>query len=365
MKKIIIIIAVLAATWFGYQALQPQVLQKTSLKLKPNVVIATAAMAPVRDEVEAIGTNRAFESVTITPKVTDMVTALKFEDGDIVKKGELLVQLQNAEQIAKVKVAKVKVTDNLREFDRISSLVTSRTVAELERDRLQTLIDTTKAELEQAQSSLNDRSIYAPFNGRLGLRQVSVGSLVTPGIVITTLDDISTIRLDFSVPERFIQDLQPGKAVEAKAVAFPDELFKGVVKTIDSRVNPITRAVTVRAEIPNPQLRLLPGMLMKVKLIKRSREALMLPESAIIPIQTNHYVYSVNSENRIERKQVTLGIRTRGWVEILEGIELGESVVIRGLLKVHPGDEVETQQAEKFSYLTGNKGSETDAEPSV
>ncbi|MGL4749400.1 MAG: efflux RND transporter periplasmic adaptor subunit, partial [Shewanella sp.] len=261
MKKIIIIIAILVAAWFGYQAMQPQEQAKAQVKLTPNVVIATAAMAQVRDEVEAIGTNKAYESVTITPKVTDVVTSLKFDDGDIVKKGDLLVQLQNAEQLAKVKVAQVKVSDNQRELARISSLVTSRTVAELERDRLQTLIDTTRAELEQAQSSLNDRSIIAPFNGRLGLRQVSVGSLVTPGTEITTLDDISKIKLDFSVPERFIQDLQPGKLVEAKAVAFADEIFKGKVISIDSRVNPTTRAVIVRAEIPNPDLRLLPGML--------------------------------------------------------------------------------------------------------
>lgn len=360
MKKMILIIAILASAWFGYQAMQPQGKVKAQAKLVPNVVIATAAIAPVRDEVETIGTNKAYESVTITPKVTDVVISLKFDDGDIVKKGDLLVQLQNAEQIAQVKVAQVKLSDNHREFNRISSLVTSRTVAELERDRLQTLIDTTRAELEQAQSSLNDRSILAPFNGRLGLRQVSVGSLVTPGTEITTLDNISTIKLDFSVPERFIQDLLPGKLVEAKAVAFPDFTFKGVVTSIDSRVNPTTRAVIVRAEIPNPELRLLPGMLMKVKLIKRSREALMLPESAIIPLQNNHFVYSVNKDNVVERKQVTIGIRTRGWVEILEGIDIGENVVIRGLLKVHPGDVVKTELAEKFSYL-----SDANAEPSV
>ncbi|QYJ80147.1 efflux RND transporter periplasmic adaptor subunit [Shewanella acanthi] len=360
MKKIMITGAIVASAWFGYQAMQPKVMETSRVKLVPNVVIATVQMAPVRDEVEAIGTNKAYESVTITPKVTDVVTSLKFDDGDIVKKGDLLVQLQNAEQIAKVKAAQVKVADNQRELARISSLVSSRTVAELERDRLQTLIDTTRAELEQAQSALNDRSIVAPFNGRLGLRQVSVGSLVSPGTEITTLDDISKIKLDFSVPERFIQDLQPGKQVEAKAVAFPVEIFKGKVISIDSRVNPTTRAVIVRAEIPNPKLRLLPGMLMKVKLIKRSREAIMLPESAIIPLQKSHYVYSVNSDNVIERKAVQIGIRTRGWVEILDGLEIGENVVIRGLLKVRPGDTVKTQVSEKFTYLT-----EDDAEPNV
>ncbi|MGL4713163.1 MAG: efflux RND transporter periplasmic adaptor subunit, partial [Shewanella sp.] len=262
MKKIILIIAILAAAWFGYQAMLAQDIIASKIKLIPTVVIATAAMVPIRDEVEAIGTNKATESVTITPKVTDVVIALKFDDGDVVKKGELLVQLQDAEQIAKVKAVQVKVSDHQRELARISSLVISRTVAELERDRLQTLIDTTRAELEQAQASLNDRSIFAPFTGRLGLRQISVGSLVSPGTVITTLDDIAKIKLDFSVPERFIQALEPGKKVEAQAVAFPDVTFKGMVTSIDSRVNPTTRTVLVRAEIPNPDLRLLPGMLM-------------------------------------------------------------------------------------------------------
>ncbi|MGL5393270.1 MAG: efflux RND transporter periplasmic adaptor subunit, partial [Shewanella sp.] len=281
--------------------------------------------------------------------ITDMVTELRFADGDIVQKGALLVPLQNAEQLAKVKAAEVKVAEHQRELNRISSLVSQRTVAALERDRLQSLIDTTRAELEQAQSALNDRRILAPFNGRLGLRQVSVGSLVTPGTAITTLDDLSKIKLDFSVPERFLQDLQPGKPVEAQAIAFAGEIFKGVVTSIDSRVDPKTRAVMVRAEIPNPQLRLLPGMLMKVKLIQRSREALQLPEAAIIPLQHNHFVYTVNGEQVIERKQVQLGSRTRGWVEVQAGLSEGEQVVIRGLLKVNPGDKVTTQLAEKLT----------------
>ncbi|EDP99089.1 HlyD family-related protein [Shewanella benthica KT99] len=254
-------------------------------------------------------------------------------------------------QRALVKVAKVRVNDHMRELDRIRSLVTSQTIAELERDRLQTLIDTAKEELEQAQAALADRKILAPFNGRLGLRQVSVGSLLPPGTVITTLDDISVIKLDFSVPERFLRSLAIGKIVEASAVAFPGELLTGKVISIDSRINPTTQAVIVRAELPNPDHRLMPGMLMKVTLIQQSREALILPESAIIPIQDRHYVYLVNDENVIVRRQVTLGLRKRGWVEVLDGVKLDEQVVIRGILKVRPGDKVKVQFSERFSFL--------------
>jgi len=352
MKKIIIMIILVSVAWFAYQEFSPNSPSKTN-KTRPiaNVVVAKASMEPVRDEVEALGTSKAYESITVTPKVTEVVTKINFKDGDRVEKGRLLVQLQDREQVARVTVAKVRVTDHKRELERIRSLVSSQTIAELERDRLQTLIDTTKAELVQAQSALKDRAITAPFKGRLGLRHISVGSLVSPGTVITTLDDISIIKLDFSVPERFLQSLAIGKVVEATAVAFPDELFSGLVVSIDSRVNPTTRTVLVRAEISNAKHRLLPGMLMKVKLIKQSRQALILPESAIIPIQDRHYVYLVNEEEVVIKKEVELGLRKRGWVEVLKGVELGEQVVIRGILKVRPGDKVKVQFSEKFSFL--------------
>ncbi|MFT5789392.1 MAG: membrane fusion protein (multidrug efflux system) [Shewanella sp.] len=352
MKKITIIVLIALAAGFGYQFYQQdKVVNVKKARPTPNVVVAKAAIQPIRDEVEALGTSKANESITVTPKVTEVVTKVNFEDGDLVEKGRLIVQLQDSEQRARVTVAKVKVQDHQRELDRIQSLVTSQTIAELERDRLQTLIDTAKAELAQSQSALTDRRITAPFSGALGLRQVSVGALVTPGDPITTLDDISVIKLDFSVPERFLQSLAIGKIVEATAVAFDGEMFIGKVLSIDSRINPRTRTVIVRAEIPNPKLRLLPGMLMKVKLIKQSREALILPESAIIPIQDRHYVYLVNDEGVIEQKQVSLGLRKRGWVEILDGVELDQQVVIRGILKVRPGDSVKVTFSENFSFL--------------
>ncbi|WP_372873087.1 efflux RND transporter periplasmic adaptor subunit [Shewanella sp.] len=350
MKKILILLVLVggAGAWYLSTQTEPDSQVQRSRPV-PNVVVTKVELQTVRDEVEALGTTRANESVTITAKVTETVTRVNFNDGDVVRQGQLLVQLQDIEQRARVQVAKVKVSDNQREFDRIRSLVTSQTVAELERDRLQTQIDTSRAELEQAESSLSDRAISAPFAGRLGLRQVSPGALVTPGTAITTLDDISIIKLDFAVPERFLPQLNPGKTLEAEAVAYAGEVFQGKVISIDSRINPLTRAVTIRAEIPNKDGRLLPGMLMKIRLIKTSREAMMVPESAIIPVQKNHYVYIVGADNKVERRQVTLGLRKRGWAEIVDGLALGETIMIRGLLKARPGDEVKPEMKEHFS----------------
>jgi len=351
MKKILVLIALVLIALSVYYFMSPEEAIAQRPRPIPNVVVAKVVIMPIRDEVEALGTGKAYESIIVTSKIAEIVTQINFKDGDSVEKGALLVQLRNDEHKAKVAVTEIKLVENLREFDRISTLVTSKTIAELERDRLQSLIDTTRAEVQQAKAALNDRTIKAPFAGRLGLRQVSVGSLVTPGEQISTLDDVSKIKLDFSVPERFIQELQPGKLVEARAVAYPDSIFKGVVSSIDSRVNPDTRAVMVRAVLPNDEYKLLPGMLMKVRLIKQSREALLLPEAAIIPIQNKHYVYVVNAENQVEQQKVTLGIRTRGWVEITAGLEVGQQVIIRGILKVRPGDKVQVQQAENFKFV--------------
>ncbi|WP_298769858.1 efflux RND transporter periplasmic adaptor subunit [uncultured Shewanella sp.] len=350
MKKILVIF-VLVMAGLGYQFLKEEQITQAKPRSLVNVVVAKASLGPIREEVEALGTTQANESIIVTSKVSDVITKVNFNDGDEVKKGQLLVQLHDRGQAAQVTIAKVQLHDHKRELDRIRELVTSQTVAGSERDRLQTAIDTANAQLLEAEAELANRKITAPFAGVLGLRRVSVGALVSPGDEITTLDDISIIKLDFSVPERFLQAIKIGQKVEAKAMAYGDEPFIGEVTSIDSRVNPATRAVIVRTDIPNENGRLLPGMLMKVKLIKASREALILPESAIIPVQDRHYVYVVDSEGVVRRQLVELGIRKRGWVEIVSGIKLDQQVIVRGILKVRPGDKVTMSLSENFSFL--------------
>ncbi|MBT1445555.1 efflux RND transporter periplasmic adaptor subunit [Shewanella sp. JM162201] len=357
MKKIVLVLALLGGAGVLYwYSLDKSAAVGPRVKPIPNVVVTKAGVQTIRDEVEALGTTRANESLTITAKVTELVTKMNFDDGDVVAKGAVLVQLQDSEHRAKVQVAKVKVGDAERELERIRTLVTNKTVAALERDRLQTQIDTSRAELEQAQAALADRTLVAPFAGRLGLRQVSPGALVTPSTPITTLDDISVVKLDFAVPERFIPQLNPGKMVEAEAVAYQGQVFKGKVISIDSRVNPATRAVMVRAEIPNKDAKLLPGMLMKIRLIKTSREALMIPEAAVIPLQNRHYVYLVGSDNKVERREVVIGLRKRGWAEVVEGLSEGEAIMVHGILKVRPGDEVKPEMNERFSAAVATEG---------
>jgi membrane fusion protein, multidrug efflux system len=180
----------------------------------------------------------------------------------------------------------------------------------------------------------------APFSGVLGLRRVSMGSLVRPGDVITTLDDISLIKLDFTVPEAFISSLEMGSRVKVTVAAYPERSFEGKVAGIDTRVDPVSRAVAVRAEIANEDGVLKPGMLMTVNLITNQRKILAVPEEAIVPIESKQYVYLVTPEKKAERREIKIGARQPGFAEVLSGLKEGEKVVVEGTLKLRPDADV-------------------------
>ena len=164
--------------------------------------------------------------------------------------------------------------------------------------------------------------------------------MVSPGTVITTLDDLSIVKLDFSVPETFLSTLREGLDIEATTSAYPDEIFNGVVTSIDTRVNPTTRSIEIRAEISNDDRRLRPGMLMVADLIKDRRESLMIAEECLVPFENQQYVFVVSNDNTVERIAVTIGRRRPGSVEILEGLSLGDLVVTEGNTSLTSGNKV-------------------------
>ncbi|BDY05868.1 efflux RND transporter periplasmic adaptor subunit [Ferrimonas sp. YFM] len=315
----------------------------------PSVVVTQVAAESMRREVEALGTVKARESVVMSVKVTEKVEAVHFDDGQRVEAGTLLLTLSDGEQQAKLRAARANLLEQQREYNRIKDLVLAKTIASSELDRLATSVDVAKATLAQYQAELDARYLRAPFSGVLGFREVSPGTLVTPGTEVTTLDDIQVVKLDFPVPERFLAQLNPGRNVEATAAAFPERVFTGTVVSVDSRVDPVTRSVVVRANIDNPDLALRPGMLMTLKLITEQRDTLVVPEESIIPLQQRHYLFVVTADNRIEQREVEVGLRTRGRAEILSGVSAGETVVTRGIMKVRPGQEVNTRSGEPFT----------------
>ncbi len=352
----VLIVAIVAGFTFDtYQANQAQ-RQGRGWGGPVQVVTDRVSMQQIVDQVEAIGTAQANESVSLTSKVTDTVRKVNFEDGDFIHEGTILVELTNSEETAQLSEAQATLDEATRQYNRVKNLIDQGLASELQLDEEQARMQTATARLEAIVARLDDRLIRAPFSGLLGFRNVSPGTLLSPNTVVTTLDDISQIKLDFSIPENYLAVISQGQELEARSVAYEDQVFSGTVATISSRVDPVTRSVTVRALINNEAGLLRPGMLLTVQLIRNRGEALMVSEQAIVPVQNRHFVYKVNAENTAERVPVEIGRTRPGLVEVLSGLDPGDEVVIEGVIKVNPGSKIIRQGEEKPAAQRGGSG---------
>ena len=309
----------------------------------PPTMVATAIVEhrTISDDIEALGTARANESLTLTAKLTDTVSRVAFDDGDVVEAGAVLVELTNTEETALLAEAEANLDDARRQLQRLEDLYQQRSVPFSQVDEARARVNAELGRYNSVVARLDDRLIRAPFGGLLGFRQVSAGTLVTPGTAIANLDDISVIKLDFAVPEVHLSLLRPGLALTARSSAYPDKTFQATVKTIDSRVDPVTRAALVRANIDNEARLLRPGMLLTVKLRTRERSALAVPETALLQRSGGVYVYTVDERNTASLHPVKIGGRFLGFAEVTDGLEVGDQVVAEGVFKVRDNATVQ------------------------
>ena len=306
----------------------------------PLVVVAPVKREPLYDVVEALGTATANESVVLTARVTDTVRRVNFEDGDLVEAGAVLVELTSLEEEALLAEARANLDDAEKQLVRLEEL-TARGLAPLsELDAARSRAAASEARLNTVVARLRDGLVLAPFTGVLGFRQVSPGTLLTTNTPITTIDDISVIKLDFTVPETYLSSMRPGARVLARSVSYGDRQFEGVVRTINSRVDPVTRAFTVRAHVPNEDGALRPGMLLTAEVVMSERVALVVPEHAVFQVQDRAYVYRVDGERVAHQQEIQMGARRFGWVEVLGGLEEGDPIVVEGIIKLRDGVRV-------------------------
>jgi membrane fusion protein (multidrug efflux system) len=310
----------------------------------PPVIAAEAQRLEFPLTVRAPATARANESVEIRPQITEVITAVHFAEGQPVAPGEVLVELEDSEAKADVAAARAALVDSEAQARRARELFKTKAISASERDQRYAQRDADQAALDAARARLGDTRIRAPFAGRVGLRRVSLGSLVTPSTVITTLDDTDPIKLDFDVPETVLSLVAEGLAVEASSAAWPDQSFRGEVVAVDTRVDPVSRTLTVRALIPNPEGRLRPGMFLTALLLREGVAALMVPEQAIVPEQSRQFLWVIGAENRVEKREVRTGRRRPGQVEIVDGLAPGERIVVEGTQKMRPGAAVRIQE---------------------
>ncbi|HEY0683733.1 MAG TPA: efflux RND transporter periplasmic adaptor subunit [Steroidobacter sp.] len=316
-----------------------------------DVVTAEAAIKPLGVEIEAVGTARANESVEVTSKASNTVSAIRFDEGDRVRKGQVLVELDNAAERAALAEAEAALAESQNNFKRSRDLYTSKALSVSQLDLIEATLKANQARVDVAKARLADTIIRASFDGNTGFRRVSVGSLVSPGSVITTLDDTSVIKLDFTVAETYLYVLEKGLPVTAATAGLPGREFTGKVAQIDSRVDPVSRSIAVRAELPNPKGELRPGMFMTVKLEGEVAPALLVPEGAIVPEQGRTFVFVVEN-GQAARREVKLGKRRPGEVEVVQGLKEHERVVIEGTQNLRDGGPVREQQAQAQAEQT-------------
>jgi membrane fusion protein (multidrug efflux system) len=308
----------------------------------PTVKVLTLTPQTVEDHIFALGSLLANESVDISSSVTEKILSIHFDDGQTVDAGQLLVSLNQDEEAAQLQSARADLAEHERELLRLQGLLRNQSAAQTEYDQRQTSKLRAESKIAEVQALIAERTIRAPFAGVVGLRQVSPGALISPGTVITSLDDIRQLRLDFQLPSIKLGKLAPGQKILVHSDAF-DTGISARVSAIATRVDPANRSITVRAIIDNAEGALKPGMLMRVTLISGERESLLIPESALQSVQLAHYAW-LAIDGKAARRTVTLGMRKPGYVEVVSGLNAGEQLIYEGYNTLQDGMSITVQE---------------------
>ncbi len=342
----VVLVAAGIAAWSFYGSSAKQVPEAKGKKGSAVIQVVTVPVrfAEVQQTYQALGTANANEAITITSKLTGTVRSINFTEGQVVPKGHILVELDDREAKATLASSVADEATAKANYDRAATLMTSGNSPKATVDTLRSTWEGAQARAEAARARLADLTIRAPFQGKLGLRRLSAGALVSSGTLITTLDDVSTMKLDFSVPEILLSRVQAGAQVVGRSDSYPGRLFNGVARTVDSRVDPITRAVEVRAELPNVDGALQQGMLLTVTLVLEKRaSAMVIPEEALVPVGDEQFVY-VLEDGKAVQKKIVLGERLRGSVEVRDGLAKDAKVVVGGQQRLRDGIAVREAQ---------------------
>ncbi len=301
------------------------------------------------DTLAALGTVHAREAVTVTAKVSETVQQVHFDSGDVVARGAPLITLTGEQQQATLVEAQATANEAERLYRRQAELAGQQLIARASLDAQRATRDAANARVAQIRAQLGDRTIRAPFAGVLGIRQVSPGALVTPGTAIATLDDIARVYVDFPLPESELAQVAAGQRVSGTSASWPGREFDGTVSTVDARLDAGSRAVNVRADFPNTDRALRPGMLVQVTVHRSARQAMLLPEIAVVQVGEKTFVWRVGADGKVAQAEVKIGVRRDGLAEVREGLQAGDRIVVEGTGKLRPGAAVQDTAAAKTS----------------
>ena len=308
-----------------------------------SVASATVAERSFSDKISVLGVAKGRQSVTITSDAAELVTSVHFRDGQAVSRGQILVTLKATEQDAGVAEAQARENQAQRDYARWKTLADKGVAPRATAEQYLAALETARASTKAAQARKLDRVIRAPFAGVVGLSDIAPGALISPGSPIVSLDDLSLIRVDFDVPDRYLAVLRPGAPITATPDAYPDQGVTGRIAQVDTRIDTATRAITARAEFANAGGRLKPGMMLRVQVEHGQRSALAVPESAVQYEGDQAFVFVITPRDKgaVARKVlVAPGENEGGFVELREGVKAGDKVVADGLNRLQDGQQV-------------------------
>jgi len=310
----------------------------------PTPVKATAVIIDtVTVEAQAVGSLQAQEHVIIRSELAGRIEALHFSEGQTVDVGEVLITLDAAEYEALLAESTATVRLNELSFERVQDLLQKNLTSRQNFDEVRAQLEVSQAQQQVNQVRLAKTQIVAPFSGRLGLRDISVGAYIQPGDDLITLVDNTLVKLNFRLPEQFLAHIHMGQTVAITVDAYPQTTFEGQIYAFEPTIDETTRTLLLRARVPNPEEKLYPGLFARVKLVLEKRpHAVLVPEQAIVPKGEDNFVFKIVDQKAV-LTQVVLGHRRTGEVEIRQGLSRGDTVVTAGQLKLRDGAEVQIQ----------------------
>jgi membrane fusion protein, multidrug efflux system len=341
-----------ASYWAGSRAERPVAASGASSpgkaaapgKAAPAGVIVEAVrvqVAQLPQALAAVGSLRSDETVIIRPEVAGRVAQIMFREGERVSKGQVLVKLDDSVQQADLAKARANLSLSKSKFERSADLMTKGFLSSQARDESENSFRVAQAEAELTEARISKMTIRAPFAGTIGLRQVSVGDYVKEGQDLVNLESLDPLKVDFRVPEMALSRVRDGQTLQITLDAIPDKAYDGRVFAINPLIDANGRSIVIRAQVPNKDGRLRPGMFARVRLFTSGvQDTMLVPEESLFPVGDDKYVYKI-VDNKATRQKVSIGARRDGRVEILDGLAPEDTVVTAGGIKLREGVAVQ------------------------
>lgn len=347
-----LIIVPIGAGLFGVKRSQFSAMADASAKMQMPPTVVNAI--PVRQyqlqpKVSAVGSIKAMQGTTVRTEVEGIIRSISFTPGTEVQAGSVLLQLDDSVEQAQLREAEAASRLAKISYDRALELSKRRFIAQSDLDSARASVDRARAQVDYERAVIAKKTVRAPFSGRLGIRQISVGQYLNKGSEVVSLQALDPIYAEFSLPQQYLGELHEGLQLSLDSDAFPDQKFDGKITAFNPEIDPLTRSIRVQATLPNPDGQLRPGMYVSVQMqLSRSEQVLLIPETAVQHGPYGDTVFIIDPPKDSDQKSpltlrqqpVELGTRIGDFVVASKGVKAGEQLVSTGVFKLFPGMKV-------------------------